>query len=86
MRRCHLSVDGERNEWLRETLREFLVRNRSYVAPAEAMLLHRNTIQYRVAQEMELCGGSFDDPDAVFKVQALEICRRMAPAVLGAPT
>ncbi|ORV65931.1 PucR family transcriptional regulator [Mycobacterium gastri] len=81
-----LSVDDERNEWLRETLREFLVRNRSYVATAEAMILHRNTIQYRVTQAMELCGGSFDDPDAVFKVQvALEICRWMAPAVLGAP-
>ncbi|ORB93159.1 hypothetical protein B1T49_25965 [Mycobacterium persicum] len=81
-----LSVDEERNEWLRETLREFLVRNRSYVATAEAMLLHRNTIQYRVAQAMELCGGSFDDPDAAFRVQvALEIRRWMAPAVLGAP-
>ncbi|OOK66350.1 pucR C-terminal helix-turn-helix domain protein [Mycobacterium kansasii] len=81
-----LSVDNERNEWLRETLREFLVRNRSYVTTAEAMLLHRNTIQYRVAQAMELCAGSFDDPDAVFRVQvALEICRWMAPAVLAAP-
>jgi DNA-binding PucR family transcriptional regulator len=78
-----LCGDDERNEWLRETLREFLARNRSYVATAEAMTLHRNTIQYRVAQAMELCGQSFDDPDAVFKVQiALEVCRWMAPAVL----
>jgi DNA-binding PucR family transcriptional regulator len=47
------------------------------------MILHRNTIQYRVTQAMELCGQSFDDPDAVFKVQtALEVCRWMAPAVL----
>ena len=82
-----LSVDDERNEWLRETLREFLVRNRSYVATADAMILHRNTIQYRVAQAMELCGQSFDDPDAVFKVQiALEVCRWMAPAVLRVPS
>ena len=80
-----LSVADERNEWLRETLREFLARNRSYVATAEAMILHRNTIQYRVTQAMELCGQSFDDPDAVFKVQvALEACRWMAPAVLRA--
>jgi DNA-binding PucR family transcriptional regulator len=64
-----LSVDDERNEWLRETLREFLARNRSYVATADAMTLHRNTIQYRVTQAMELCGQSFDDPDAVFRVQ-----------------
>jgi DNA-binding PucR family transcriptional regulator len=78
-----LSVDDERTKWLRDTLREFLARNRSYVATADAMILHRNTIQYRVAQAMELCGQSFDDPEAVFKVQtALEVCRWMAPAVL----
>jgi DNA-binding PucR family transcriptional regulator len=78
-----LSVDDERSKWLRDTLREFLARNSSYVATADAMILHRNTIQYRVAQAMELCGQSFDDPDAVFKVQtALEVCRWMAPAVL----
>jgi DNA-binding PucR family transcriptional regulator len=78
-----LSVDDERNEWLRETLREFLARNRSYVATADAMTLHCNTIQYRVTQAMELCGQSFDDPDAVFRVQtALEVCRWMAPGVL----
>jgi DNA-binding PucR family transcriptional regulator len=78
-----LSVDDERNEWLRETLRVFLTRNRSFVATAEAMILHRNTIQYRVTQAMELCGQTFDDPDAVFNVQvALEVCRWMAPGVL----
>lgn len=80
-----LVVDDERNQWLRETLREFLARNRSYVAAAEAMILHRNTIQYRVTQAMERCGQNFDDPDAVFKVQvALEVCRWMAPTVLRA--
>lgn len=80
-----LSVDDERNGWLRETLREFLARNRSYVATADAMILHRNTIQYRITQAIELCGQNFDDPDAVFKVQiALEVCRWMAPAVLRA--
>jgi DNA-binding PucR family transcriptional regulator len=78
-----LGVDDERNKWLRETLRVFLARNRSFVATADAMILHRNTIQYRVTQAMELCGQRFDDPDAVFRVQmALEVCRWMAPAVL----
>lgn len=80
-----LSVDDERNSWLRETLREFLLRNRSYVATVDAMILHRNTIQYRVIQAMELCGQNLDDPDAAFRVQmALEVCRWMAPAVLRA--
>jgi DNA-binding PucR family transcriptional regulator len=80
-----LGVDDERSKWLRDTLREFLVRNRSFVATADAMILHRNTIQYRVAQAMELCGQNFDDPEAVLRVQmALEVCRWMAPAVLPA--
>jgi DNA-binding PucR family transcriptional regulator len=78
-----LGIDDERNQWLRDTLREFLARNRSYVATADAMVLHRNTIQYRVTQAMELCGQDFNDPDAVFRVQtALEACRWMAPAIL----
>jgi DNA-binding PucR family transcriptional regulator len=82
-----LAVDDERNKWLRETLREFLARNRSYVATAEAMILHRNTIQYRVAQAIELCEQRLDDPDAVFRVQmALEVCRWMGSAVLCAAT
>jgi len=79
-----LAVDNERNGWLRETLREFLARNRSFAATAEAMFLHRNTIQYRVAQAMELCGHSFDDPDAMLDVQiALMVCRWMGSAVLA---
>jgi DNA-binding PucR family transcriptional regulator len=79
-----LAVDDERNGWLRETLREFLARNRSFAATAEAMFLHRNTIQYRVAQAMELCGHSFDDADAMLDVQiALMACRWMSPAVLA---
>ncbi|ORA18273.1 PucR family transcriptional regulator [Mycobacterium asiaticum] len=78
-----LAADDERGEWLRETLRQFLSLNRSYVATAQAMTLHRNTIQYRVGQAMELSGQSFDDPEAVFRVQiALEVCRWMAPGVL----
>lgn len=82
-----LDVHDERNRWLRETLRQFLARNRSYVATAEAMMLHRNTIQYRVVQAMERCGQNFDDPDAVFKVQlALEVRRWMGPVVPRAVT
>jgi DNA-binding PucR family transcriptional regulator len=81
-----LATDCDRNEWLRETLREFLARNRSYAATAEALFLHRNTIQYRVGQAMERCGHSLDDPEAMLNVQfALQVCHWLAPAVLKAP-
>lgn len=78
-----LAVDDERNALLRETLREFLARNRSYASTAEAMFLHRNTIQYRVTQAMEACAASFDDPDVVVNIQiALTACRWMGKSML----
>lgn len=78
-----LGDDDERNGWLRETLREFLSRNRSDVATAEAMRLPPNLIQEAVARAMKLCGQSLGDRDAMLQVQiALEACRWMAPAVL----
>ena len=78
-----LAADTQRNQWLRDTLREFLARNRSFAATADAMFLHRNTVQYRVAQAMELCGHHLDDPDAMLNLQiALLACRWMGPVVL----
>ncbi|WAC89533.1 helix-turn-helix domain-containing protein [Mycobacterium sp. Aquia_213] len=78
-----LGHDDERTRWLRETLREFLSRNRSHVATADAMQLPPNIIQEAVTRAMQLCGQSLGDPDAMFRVQiALEACRWMAPALL----
>jgi len=82
-----LAVDAERNVWLRETLREFLARNRSFASTAEALYVHRNTIQYRVNHAMELCGASFDDPEAILQIQiALLACRWMGRSVLKPPS
>lgn len=78
-----LATDDERNGWLRDTLREFLARNRSYAATAEALFLHRNTIQYRVAQALDKCGATLDDPDFVVQIQiALMACRWLGRSVL----
>ena len=81
----HLGVDDERAGRLREALREFLARNRTYTSADRSIVLQPNTIPYLVAEAIQLCGQRFDDPDAVFKVQlALEVCRWMAPTVLAA--
>lgn len=78
-----LAGDDERTGWLRETLREFLCRNCSHVATADAMRLPPNIIREAVERAMQLCGQRLDDPDALFRVQiALEACRWMAPALL----
>ncbi|WP_128643039.1 PucR family transcriptional regulator [Rhodococcus opacus] len=81
-----LAVDDDRNMWLRETLRVFLSKNRSFAAAAESMTLHRNTIQYRVQQAMDLSGHNFDDGERTLDVQlALQAARWLGSAVLRAP-
>ncbi|CAN5762967.1 hypothetical protein BH09ACT7_BH09ACT7_60760 [soil metagenome] len=80
-----LAVDDERDAWLRETLREFLARNRSYAGTAKALYVHRNTVHNRVTQAMEACAASFNDPDHVVQIQlALLACRLMGATVLVA--
>jgi DNA-binding PucR family transcriptional regulator len=54
-----LAVESERAESLRETARVFLQTGGSYIATADQLYLHRNTVQYRVKQAEELRGRPF---------------------------
>ncbi|WP_214369382.1 PucR family transcriptional regulator [Pseudonocardia sp. H11422] len=80
-----LAVDDRREEGLRETLRLFLATNRSYLATAEQLVVHRNTVHYRIAQIAEKYTPDLDrDP---FELQlALNICRWYGPKVLRRST
>lgn len=79
-----LATDDERNVWLRETLLTFLSCGRSYTTTANAMHLHRNTIQYRLQQAAEQLGHSFEDPTAALDIQvALQACRWLGASVLS---
>lgn len=81
-----LAVDDERSATLRETLRVFLDHHRSYAGAAEAMTLHRNSIQYRVQQALASCGRHLDEPGVVFELQAaLEAAHWLGAAVLAKP-
>lgn len=81
-----LAADGERDCWLRETLLTFLSCGRSYTAAADAMHLHRNTIQYRLQQAAERLGHDFEDPAIVLDIQlALQACRWLGSTVLSRP-
>ena len=51
-----LADDDEPTARLRETLRVFLAENGSFKAAAERLVLHRNTVQYRVAKAEEGLG------------------------------
>jgi len=48
-----LAADDEHNARLRDTLRIFLQENGSYKTTAERLMLHKNTVQYRVRKAEE---------------------------------
>ena len=48
-----LADDDEHNARLRDTLRVFLQENGSYKTTAERLMLHKNTVQYRVRKAEE---------------------------------
>jgi DNA-binding PucR family transcriptional regulator len=51
-----LADDDDNNARLRDTLRVFLQENGSYKAAAERLILHKNTVQYRVRKAEESLG------------------------------
>ena len=53
-----LADDDDQHARLRDTLRVFLQENRSYKTTAERLLLHKNTVQYRVRKAEETLGRS----------------------------
>ena len=48
-----LADDDDHNARLRDTVRVFLQENGSYKATAERLVLHKNTVQYRVRKAEE---------------------------------
>jgi hypothetical protein len=76
-----LAGDDENNARLRETLRIFLQENLSYKATAERLVLHKNTVQYRVRKAEE----SLQHPvtrDRLLVELALLATQRLGSAVL----
>lgn len=76
-----LAVDDPRRELLRETLRVFLATNRSYAATADQLMVHRNTVHYRVQRavdhyDLDLDANAFD------LHFALNVCRWHGARVL----
>lgn len=76
-----LARDDEGLQRLRETLTVFLRENRSYVATAEKVHLHKNTVKYRVDKAVQVRGRPVDD-DALDLELALVACQWLGPAVL----
>jgi DNA-binding PucR family transcriptional regulator len=56
-----LADDDDHNATLRDTLRVFLQENGSYKATAERLILHKNSVQYRVRKAEEALGHPLDE-------------------------
>ena len=79
-----LAADSEAADRLRETLLVFLAEKGSYLATAERIHLHKNTVKYRVDKALEERGRPLDDERLELEL-ALVACRWLAASVLMPP-
>ncbi|AXB42340.1 PucR family transcriptional regulator [Amycolatopsis albispora] len=77
-----LATDDEQHERLRETLRVFLTVGSSYTAAADRLLMHKNSVQYRVRRAQELLGRPVADNRLDVEL-ALNLCHRLGSAVVA---
>jgi hypothetical protein len=66
---------------MRETLRVFLAHDGNFQAAADELLLHRNTVKYRVGKALEHRGAELAE-DRLDLELALEVVRLLGPAAL----
>jgi PucR C-terminal helix-turn-helix domain/GGDEF-like domain len=79
-----LAIDDEPRARLRETARVFLSTGGSYTATADQLMLHKNTVHYRIRKAEEIRGRSWQE-DRLDVELALSACRWLGPAVLQPP-
>ncbi|MGC9538868.1 PucR family transcriptional regulator [Streptomyces sp. UG1] len=68
-----LAQEGERFARLRETLHVFLALRGSFTATGERLMLHKNTVQYRVHKAVECLGRPWEEDTANLEL-ALRAC------------
>jgi DNA-binding PucR family transcriptional regulator len=77
-----LAYDDEQYHRLRETLLLFCRHDGSYTATADVMVMHRNSVKYRVASAEKILGRRLGDDRQAIEL-ALTACHWLGPAVLG---
>jgi DNA-binding PucR family transcriptional regulator len=75
-----LAIDDEQHARLRDTLQVYLATG-SYAATAERMVLHKNSVQYRVRKAEQALGAPIEDRRADLEL-ALRACQYLGKAVL----
>jgi DNA-binding PucR family transcriptional regulator len=79
-----LADDGDSSATLRDTLQVFLQENGSFKTTAERLILHKNTVQYRVRKARECLGHPAGDNRLDVEL-ALLATQWLGPAVLRQP-
>jgi PucR-like helix-turn-helix protein/diguanylate cyclase with GGDEF domain len=75
-----LALDDEPHARLRETLQVFLSTG-SYTTTAERLVLHKNSVQYRIRKAEDAMGGPISDRGADLEL-ALRACQYLGQAIL----
>lgn len=78
---ARLATDDEQHERLRDTLRVFLAAGGSYTAAASQLMMHKNSVQYRVRKAEETLGSPVADNRLDVEL-ALKLCHWLGSAVL----
>lgn len=79
---CRLATDDPNHARLRDTLLQFLSTGCSYTATAELLMMHKNSVKYRVAKAQEARGGLIDN-DRLDVELALVACRWLGRTMLA---
>jgi DNA-binding PucR family transcriptional regulator len=77
-----LAVDDEQHARLRETLLLFFRHDSSYTATAEAMVMHKNSVKYRVTSAEKILDRPIGDDRQALEL-ALTACHWLGQAVLS---
>lgn len=75
-----LEYDAQHNSTLVETLSEYFSRRGNLSQTAEALFIHRNTLQYRMERIADITGLDLDNPDTRLAVQLALKAYRLFPA------
>ena len=77
-----LAYDDEKHDRLRETLLLFFRHDSSYTATAEVLVMHKNSVKYRVATAEKILGRRLGDDRQAIEL-ALTACHWLGRAVLA---
>ncbi|MBA2310287.1 MAG: helix-turn-helix domain-containing protein, partial [Pseudonocardiales bacterium] len=64
-----LAYDEQRGGEMVRTLSHYLERGGSYESTAKALIVHRNTLKYRLQRIRKISGLDLSDPDTCFNLQ-----------------